>query len=284
MRIKKPSTRDVETLVSFLVDRNPSTVELAKEHLAAILQSHPDFHSVLENTRDSRIAEKARLFLEERRLNELSNAFEKVSRQGAQLDLEHGAFLLAKLAYPMLEAKEVADPLNRLAEDMERILEAREPTPSQAVGLYRTYFFSELGFRGNEKNYYEPENTFINCVLERRLGIPISLSCVYLLVARRLDMAAFGIGLPGHFIVGHSRKPGVIYVDPFHGGSVLSRNDCIELVRQRGVTFHEDLLSPTSNNHMLGRMMVNLMNIYTERGFSARAHWLGQIVPFFQAS
>jgi len=283
MPSKKLSEKDVETLATFLVDRNERTVDLAKEHLKTILRANPAFRKILENAADPQVAHEARVFLEETRMADLFQAFQALARQGHNLDLEQGAYLLAQLAFPSLTPEDVARPLDRMAEDIDEILDAEEPAPSEEIQFLRKYLFVEMGFRGNEKNYYDPDNSFINRVLDRRTGIPISLSLVYLLVAARLDMPAYGVGLPGHFIVGHGGgKQGVVYIDPYHGGRRLTRNDCIELVRRRGMAFQEAFLEPTPNYQILARMIVNLMTIYTERGAAARAQWLGRLVPLFQ--
>ena len=153
MAAKKLSEKDVETLATFLVDRNERTVDLAKEHLKTILRANPGFRKILENAADPQVAHEARVFLEETRMADLFQAFQTLARQGQNLDLEHGAYLLAKLAFPSLAPEEVARPLNRMAEDFEEILDAEEAAPSQEVGFFRKYFFEEMGFRGNDKNY-----------------------------------------------------------------------------------------------------------------------------------
>jgi regulator of sirC expression with transglutaminase-like and TPR domain len=279
---KRPTAKDVAVLLSFLSDGNERTAELAKEQLRTILQARPEYHKILENAPDPRVAHQARVFLEDVRLEELWRAFETLGRQGESLDLEHGAYLMAKLAYPALRIEEISHPLDQMAQDIDEIIDAEEPTSSQAVGLFRRFMFDEMGFSGNERNYYDPDNSFLNRVLERRMGIPISLSCVYLLVAWRLDWPVSGIGLPGHFIVGHGRRPGMIFVDPFHDGRILTRNDCIALVRHRGLTFKDSFLEATPNDQILSRMVVNLMNIYNEQGATLRAQWLGRVVQLLQ--
>lgn len=280
----EPNEKAVQLLISFLADPNENTVSLAKEKLRLLLSDFPAYRHLLENPNDPTLAQEARLFLEETRLQDLERAFRALGQQGDTMDLEEGVFRLSTLAYPNLERGDIGTPLDEMADDMEQILDAQEPSPSQSIGLLRRYLFQELGFHGNTSNYYDPDNSYLNRVLERRLGIPISLSCVYLLVAKRLDFDAHGIGLPGHFIVGHRGVTGTVYIDPFHGGRVLTRVDCIELVRQRGIRFQEEFLAPTPANQILARMVVNLMNIYTEQGSADRAQWLARLVPLLQSS
>jgi regulator of sirC expression with transglutaminase-like and TPR domain len=281
-RKKKPTEQDVELLLTFLVDRNPSTVSLAKAQLKRLLEDHPHYRQVVERIREPEVAGEARLFLEEDRLERLLSDFRLLAAQGDALDLERGAYLLCTLAFPNLAERDIQDPLDQMATELDGLLDAEETSPTREVTLVRHFIFQEMGFRGNERNYYDPDNSFLNRVLERRVGIPISLSCVYILVSERLDLPVYGIGLPGHFIVAHASGPAPIFIDPFHGGRLLSRADCIELVRQRGIGFQDAFLSPTSPRHILARMMVNLMNVYSEQGATGRAQWLGRVAQILQ--
>jgi regulator of sirC expression with transglutaminase-like and TPR domain len=114
------------------------------------------------------------------------------------------------------------------------------------------------------------------------MGIPISLSCVYLLIGWRLNLLTHGVGLPGHFIVGHRISRGVVHIDPFNQGRILRKKDCEVMVRNAGYQFSEDLLDPVTNDQILARMIGNLLNHYTEQGNAARAHWLAQLFQSLQ--
>lgn len=125
---------------------------------------------------------------------------------------------------------------------------------------------SELAFRGNQDDYYDPENSFIDSVLERRLGIPISLSALYIIIGEKLGVPLKGIGLPCHFIVGLFRRGQVpCFFDPFRRGMRLSELDCIQLIEQCGYNFDAKYLNPVSAFHMLMRSMSNLLCIYKDR-------------------
>ena len=285
MALKRaPTEKDVQLLLTFLVDHSENTAALAKRQLREILLHYPDCRRFLENPPEPQLAHETKIFLEETRLESLELRLRELSRKREQLDLEAGVCLLASLVYPSLTHQEIRKTLDLMAEQVKDSIEAEKPTPSHAVGLLRRYLFEELGFHGNQENYYDPDNSFINRVLDRRIGIPISLSCVYLFVAWRLDMAAYGIGLPGHFIVGHHLAGGAAYLDPFNSGRLLARHDCMELVHQRGIRFQESHLDPTPNHQILARIMVNLVNVYTEQGQSARAQWLTRLVPVVQGA
>jgi len=277
-----PNEKEIAALLTFLSDTSQQTVALAKNHLKKILRENPAYRDLLENPADPAIASQAKVFLEETRLEELKDAFRELSAQGEHLNLEQGTILLAQSAYPGLQASVIPRALNHMAMEVEKELDAQEASSSREVMILRRYLFDRLGFMGDERNYYDPDNSFLNRVIERKTGIPISLSCVYLFIAKRLDLSAYGVGLPGHFIVGHKTPPGVIYVDPFNRGKLLTRNDCIEIVRQRGMVFQDAFLAPTPNHQILTRMIANLVNVYTEQRQTDRAQWLTQILGLFE--
>src|ERR1035438_2223741 len=129
------------------------------------------------------------------------------------------------------------------------------------VRIANDYLFHELGFRGNDSDYYHPGNSCLDVVLDQRTGIPITLSLVYIEVARRLGRPVFGIGLPGHFVVQYSDAEYSKYIDPFHGGKLLTEDDCGKLAREiTGVDLSTEpsTLAPVSNRYILVRMLNNL--------------------------
>jgi regulator of sirC expression with transglutaminase-like and TPR domain len=274
--------KELHALLSFLVDSEEPTLSLAREQLRKILQNRPQLKTLVQKVRDPRIAREIELLFEEGRLDTLTEEFRKLARQGATLDLETGACLLAQSAFPEVRPEKIKRELDEMAEGFDEILDAEEPSPADAITLFRQYFADELGFHGNTKNYYEPENSYLNRVLERRTGIPIALSCVYLFLAERLDISAAGIGLPGHFIVAHGPRPKPVYVDPFHHARVLGRQDCMELVRKRGIGFQDRFLAPVSARQILERMLVNLIHLYSEQGAHERSMWLTSVLQLFE--
>jgi regulator of sirC expression with transglutaminase-like and TPR domain len=127
------------------------------------------------------------------------------------------------------------------------------------------FLFTDLGIRGNEEEYYDPRNSYLNDVMDRRLGIPISLSALFLHIAERTGIQAEGIGLPGHFVVAVRDQEAQRFFDPFEGDEPLSREDLRDLLERRtgyrGV-FHEEWVRPVDNRSILARMLFNLRGAY----------------------
>jgi regulator of sirC expression with transglutaminase-like and TPR domain len=139
--------------------------------------------------------------------------------------------------------------------------------PFARLDAIRTYLFEELDLRGNEKEYNDPRNSYLNQVLDRRLGNPLSLSILFLDVARAAGFDARGIGLPGHFVCRVTYDARTILVDPYHQGEVISEDDCRQLVSRttgRGSLFRRSLLQGTDERAMLMRMLLNLKYIYVK--------------------
>jgi regulator of sirC expression with transglutaminase-like and TPR domain len=183
-------------------------------------------------------------------------------------NLPLAALLLAKeLAYPQLNIAENLRELDDLADRGAKRVRVNDSTAVRAE-LLSDFLFKQEQFQGNTAVYDDPRNSYLNEVLARRLGIPITLSLLYLAIAERLQLPAFGIGLPGHFIVGVAAGGDTLYFDPFHGGGRLSAADCARLVELSvGHTgaFQPDWLTAVSPHDILNRMLNNLRAIFTQR-------------------
>ncbi len=196
---------------------------------------------------------------------------EMFARPEEEVDLARASLLVACEEYPGLEVDRYLERLG----DMAGTLRGRVGASPQAAidGLNRV-LFEEQGFHGNTEQYYDPRNSFLNDVLDRRTGIPISLSTVYIAVGRRAGVGVDGIGLPGHFVVRVSASGGEALVDPFNGGTVLTRQDCQErLDRIYGgrVRLATAMLARCPPRAMVSRTVRNLKAIYLKAGDQERA-------------
>jgi regulator of sirC expression with transglutaminase-like and TPR domain len=193
------------------------------------------------------------------------------SDPSAPLDAAELALLVARDEYPDLDLAAYAVQLDDLARQarprMRGDLEARVAGLSQ-------FLFDELRFRGNVQHYYEPDNSYLNRVLDRRLGIPITLSVVTMAVGTRAGLEVHGLGLPGHFIVKAVEGDQEVLFDPFHGGQVLTPCDCELLVQQvTGQPFALTAkdLQPIPTGLLVRRILNNLKGVYLRLGDFARA-------------
>jgi regulator of sirC expression with transglutaminase-like and TPR domain len=202
-----------------------------------------------------------------------------------RIDLAHGALLIAKAAYPDLNESLYLERLDRMAASVKLDMTANLESEDIITKL-NFILFEQEKFRGNRENYYEPDNSFLNRVLDRKTGIPITLSLVYIEVAGRLGLDVRGIGLPGHFITALYHASGKIFVDPFNRGEIRTVDECLEIVRTHtGNAVTPDLhwLQPIGRKELLARMLRNLKLIYARQDNDVMLfkmiHWILTLQP-----
>lgn len=189
-----------------------------------------------------------------------------VSVPDDQIDLARAALLYARDAYPDLDSNRYVAQLDAWAEVIRPEIRSRRSDPPFLP--LNDLLFDRLGFGGNELDYYDPRNSYLNEVIDRRTGLPITLSVIYLEVGWRAGLALSGIGLAGHFIVRCDQDSRTWFIDPFHQGRILSETDCARLVYQAtggSQPFSRDLLQPTLRRDILVRMLNNLKALYVQR-------------------
>ncbi|MGH2367364.1 MAG: SirB1 family protein [Chloroflexota bacterium] len=208
-------------------------------------------------------------------------------RPDHEIDLGEGALLNAAEEYPGLDIPAYIGKLDALAQRVRQRLVALEALPDRppervpadtdeaALAALHVVLFEEEGFTGAEReDYANPRNSFLNEVLDRKRGLPITLSVVYCEVARRAGLEAVGIGLPGHFIAQFRGQHFSTLIDPYNGGARLQREDCAGLLRRIfgvPVEVRTEHLLPAAHKAILARMLNNLKGIYVQRGQLTKA-------------
>ncbi len=192
-----------------------------------------------------------------------------VDQPDGMIDVARAAMLLAASEYPDLNIERELFSFQRIAGSISsRFLDDNDPL--YCMNTLSEYLFDDLGFVGNTDNYYDPRNSYLNEVLSRRLGIPITLAVIYMEVGRRLRVPLLGVGMPGHFLVRHAEIDN-LFVDPFHGGILLSANECRNMVEDRGADWNSEMLHPVSNRETVARILRNLREIYMHEEDYVRA-------------
>jgi regulator of sirC expression with transglutaminase-like and TPR domain len=180
------------------------------------------------------------------------------------IPLARGALLIAKDEYPELDLEKYIDQIEALAREAEPALRAVESTVEKIQSLSE-FLFTRKGFEGNRDQYGDPRNSFLNQVLERRLGIPISLSVLYIEVGRRLGLKLYGVSFPTHFLVKAVDDRGELIIDPFYDGKILDLDEIrarLQQIYRQPVDVQPEMLKPVGARQILTRMLRNLKNIY----------------------
>jgi regulator of sirC expression with transglutaminase-like and TPR domain len=203
--------------------------------------------------------------------------------------LAPAALAIARVEYPALDPDPYLQRIERMGEAAAGRLQRRHG-PEEArhdrsteVSTLNAYLYEELGFSGNREHYDDPRNSFLNEVLDRRTGIPISLAVIYLEVARRAGLRIEGVNFPGHFLV---RLPAGtdgddLIVDPFHSGALLSEVDCRQLLRQHvgdDAAFDHALLATATRQQIVVRILVNLKRLYVRMRSFPQARFIADLL------
>ena len=202
-----------------------------------------------------------------------------VADEKERYSLAEACLLLAEDAYPGLDIQHYLAEIERMAARLRG--RVKEVDPEEKVMALNQFLFDELGFTGNADDYYDPRNSYLNEVLERRVGIPISLAIVYMEIGRKIGLPLGGVSFPGHFLVRLGLRGKTLVLDPFSGGAPLSEQDLRKLLRRviagsgrAGLRSAEDVaaqlpldqfLEPAGHRQILARMLRNLKNIYREK-------------------
>lgn len=194
-----------------------------------------------------------------------------VCRADDDISLPAAALAIARIAYPDLDMDRSLDEMEDLRDDVRAAVSRRGRR--DALDTVFDVLFKEHGFDGDRGNYYDPRNSHLNDVLDRKKGIPITLALVTLEAARAACVPLVGVGFPGHFMVGH--PPTGRYLDVFRRGLPLDRKNLLELLRRQGIGpdgWRDEFLAPVTKGQMLMRMLNNLRRHYTQTGESTALH------------
>ncbi len=275
-------TKDLQFLLTLLDDESEDVYGAVREKLISLgpgvvtaLRGAAESDSLLIRERARTIAEKIIGVMLRSQFAELL-----LHNEGGDIDLEKAVFLLARYEYPALDVKMYTEMLNLWATELKARL-AGHDDPAETLSLINDFFIREKGLQGNRENYYDPGNSYIKCVMDTRKGIPISLSVVYLLVTRRINIPLDGIGMPSHFVLKYTIGEKELFIDPFNGGQFLSREQCIQFIESDGFGFALAYLEKVSNRQIIERMIRNLIYAYQQKNETDRVETLAGVGAVF---
>ena len=205
---------------------------------------------------------------------------QKARDSSGEIDLARGALLIALQAYPDLDIEHYLRQLDALSEGFRARYAAADSLPASLANLSQ-YVFGDLGFRGNRAHYDDPRNSYLNEVLDRRLGIPITLAVVYLELGKRLSFPLAGVNFPQHFLVRSTQGDEPLFVDPFAGGAFVaseSLDERLPVIEGRRLELAAEFIEPASSLHILARMLRNLKRLHFQaREFPTAIRWAEKI-------
>jgi len=275
--------KQIDALVSLLADEDPKIHAMVVEHLLELGRNAMPHLRTAAEASDPRLRLRARNLMQRIVLDEVEAELADLSQlSDEEFDLERSCLVLVKLFDPDLPASAVTEPLDALAATISPRLQGVD-LPIDQVRIVNQVLYREFGLTGNSRNYYDPENAFLHRVLERRTGIPVTLAAVHLLVAKRLGMPFFGVGLPSNFLVRYTGSGEEdIFIDPFLGGKLLTWRDCIQYLTSAGYYRHDAYISHSTARDMIVRVLRHLMVVYQKQHDNTMSGRLGRFADLLQ--
>lgn len=268
--------RSLRSLISLLDDDDPRSLRLVKERLFDAGVAALPYLEEARGSSEPEFAARLDAVAEELRLRDLQGRFAALAAERVP-DLEEGALLLSRFGHPRTDPAVYRTWLDRVA------VAAGEEIPEdcgvgEAVRRLANHLFQAMGFGGNEANYYDPDNSYLSRVIDTRRGIPVSLSVLYLLAAKRLRIPVYGVGTPGHFLLGYRESDAPCFIDCFRAGRRMDAPEVRRMLVRNGYEFKPAYLKPCGPREILARMMRNLLSIYQKTGAVERAERLSSLV------
>ncbi|KMP10821.1 hypothetical protein UR09_05105 [Candidatus Nitromaritima sp. SCGC AAA799-A02] len=274
-----PAKSQISSLIRLLDDRDESIRKQVRDKLIEWREDALPFLEIAARTEGPGIKPLILEVIKAIHPKQLEEQFRQLAATspGGNWDLEAGVTLLDRFGHPEGDADRIGHTLDRLAAELSDRL-PNEYSPEEAVNIMTRFLFHEKGFEGNQADYFDLDNTYFTQVLERRRGIPITLSALCIFVARRLGLPVVGVGLPGHYLVKYDSLTDPVFFDPFSRGRVLSRDDCARLAEVMGYQIQEHHLIAATDRETLVRMMNNLIMIYNKGPEAEKARQLGEFI------
>jgi len=269
----------ISNLIRLLTDRDEFVRNRVRDQLVELGEDALPFLEIATRGEDELLRIKAHWVIKDILPKKLGEKFRILAHRGLgkDIDLETGMMLIMEFGYPESDPNDCRQKLDDLAQKLSKVL-VSSTEPTQIVKTFTHFLFQKMRFKGNKENYHDPDNSFINKVLENYTGLPITLSALCILLANRLNLPIVGVGMPGHYIVKYSLPTEPIFFDPFHQGRLLTKNECIQIVKQFGHPFEEHYLSQSTHRETLIRMLNNLIQVYKNSNENKKAKMLAEYI------
>lgn len=265
-------------IVRLLSDDDPNTVNLVKEQLASKGEEAVGDLKTLLGVGNENVRRHVREVLAEIDANQ---AIDEISILCPffyeDASIEHASWLLARALLPGTDVERYRRILDQYGHELALLLDGTV-TPDERIIVLADYLGKRHEFRGNTDDYYDAGNSLLPRIIDSRLGIPISLTLLYMLVGARAGMKIEGVNLPGHFLARH----GDILFDPFERGRIVKLADCNEILARQNLTFSPEHLEVATPRIMFRRMLGNLLTIFQNDGEAAKAEHLAKWIHLLE--
>lgn len=281
----RPNQSEIKSLIYLLDDPDPDIQQQVESRLMALgEQAIPLLDQYATHSHRSGQQEQIQRIIRRITSGSIEQEFINIVDQGitSYTDLEKAMFVLSKFDKPTIRPEHYQRELDDFAESLQLKLrrEIEVPVHKTVIG----YLFHTEGFSGSELDYFDPLNSYIHRVLERRTGIPISLAMVALFVTRRIGLPFFGINLPMHFLLQYDDGTKNFLIDPFNNGTIVTEEQCIYFLKKNGIQPSKSHFEPATSYDMLARTLRNLINSYKKKDDQESTKNLNKLLNLLETS
>jgi regulator of sirC expression with transglutaminase-like and TPR domain len=266
----------LRSLVTLLEEEDPASLALVRSKILGVGAAIIPYLDELRPAASPEMAVRLESVAGELRFQDLRRDFVRLSLAKTP-DLEEGSLLISRFGFADVDSKVYAAWLDKVAAKV-----AADMPPDAGIGesvrRLTNHVFQSLGFAGNETRYYDPDNSYLSRVIDTRRGIPVTLTVLVLLLARRLRLPLYGVGTPGHFLAGFKEGGSSLFVDCFRSGQLMTLPEVKRMLVRNGYDWRPELGKPVGSRDILARMLRNLISIYQKTGASERAERLSTLV------
>lgn len=272
---------EIRALVSLLEDNDDEILKHVEKQLFTIgATAIPFLEEEWESNFDPDMQHRIEQMIHAIQLDELTDHLQAWKEEGAD-DLFKGMWIICSYLYPDVDYTELKQKLEQLYYEVWTAFK-HEMHPLDQIKVLNSIFFYKLRFRPNTKNFYAPNNSMINMVLETRKGNPISLCVVYLLIASKLKLPIYGVNLPKQFVLTYKNKDMQFYISVFNKGLVFSRADIDTYIRQHNLSPSPAFYEPCTTLDIIERVLQNLYISYKELGETQKMEELLRLINIFK--
>jgi regulator of sirC expression with transglutaminase-like and TPR domain len=273
--------QDFKAMISLLDDSDTEVVDIVQQK---ILNLGQDAIPLLEKEWDEYeenplIQNKIENLLHDLQLGNLISDFQEWISHGSD-DLLRGLWLVSRLAYPENKIQKMRDDVNKIYMDV-WIMTNEDMHPVDLLNVMNDVIFNRLKYEPNVKNFHSPTNSLFNLVLEQKKGNPVTLSCLYILLAQRLDIPLYGVNLPNLFVTVFDLPGQKFYVNPFNKGQIFYQRDIDDYLKHMNMEPKEEFYKACGNKEIVIRVLTNLAYSYQKSGDDERGSQVSQILSVF---
>ncbi len=279
---------ELQHLIKLLDDESDFVYENIKERLISHGDNSINFIKEYADMTNPVIEQRANEIISTINFDKLEEKFKNLDLEENKDLLENAIFLISSFGYPDINIDNYKMILDKMALDIEKKIDDMgylKNTNLDIINIINDYLFVEKRFDGNSENYYDADNSYINKVIDKKTGIPVSISILYILIAKRLNLPVFGVNLPSHFIIKYQDSTEEFFIDPFNKGIVISRDEVIQFLEKLGLDEEEfnhiPYLKIAEDKEIIKRVFANLVNVFEKDKDEVKLEQIKKLSSYF---